>query len=61
MDSENVVSQSQMTQDGISLNSKVKPLKFCRMSKVFHGISLMSKVFRETETLDKTLEVSRNV
>jgi hypothetical protein len=39
----------------------VKPLKFCLMSKVFHGISLISKVFRESETLDKTLEVSRNV
>jgi len=37
-------------QDGISLNSKVRPLKFCLMSKVFHGISLMSKVFRENET-----------
>ncbi len=47
--------------DGISLISKVKPLKFCLMSKVFHGISLISKVFRESETLDKTLEVSLNV
>jgi len=61
IESENDVSQSEVTEDGISLNSKVKPLKFCLMSKVFHGISLMSKVFRENETLDKTLEVSRNV
>ncbi len=61
MDPENVVSQSEMTQDGICLNSNVKPLKFILMSKVFHGISLMSKVFREMETLDKTLEISRNV
>ena len=59
--SENDMSQSMLTQDGISLISKVKPLKFCLMSKVFHGISLISKVFRENETLDKTLEVSQNV
>ena len=59
--SENVMSQSVETQDGISLISEVKPLKFCLMSKVFHGISLISKVFRENETLDKTLEVSQNV
>jgi hypothetical protein len=26
------------------------------MTKVFHGISQISKVFRENETLDKTLE-----
>jgi hypothetical protein len=47
--------------DGISLISKVKPLKFCLMSKVFDRISLISKVFRENVTLDKTLEVSQNV
>ena len=47
--------------DGISLISKVKPLKFCLMSKVFHGISLISKVFRVNESLDKTLELSQNV
>ena len=61
IDSENDVSPSKVAEDGISLISKVKPLKFCLMSKVFHGISLISKVFRESETLDKTLEVSRNV
>jgi hypothetical protein len=61
IESENDVPQSKVTQDGISLVSKLKPLKFCLMSKVFHGISLISKVFRENETLDKTLEVSQNV
>jgi hypothetical protein len=47
IESENDVSQSKVTQDGISLISKVKPLKFCLLSTVFHGISLISKVLRE--------------
>jgi hypothetical protein len=50
VESENDESQSKVTQGGIYLISKVKPLKFCLMSKVFHGISLISKVFRENET-----------
>ena len=61
IESENDVLQSKVTQDGISLISKGKPLKFCQMSKVFHGISLISKDFRENETLDKNLEVSQHV
>jgi hypothetical protein len=39
----------------------VNSLKFSLISKVFHGISLFSKVFRETETLEKTSEISKNV
>jgi hypothetical protein len=34
IESENDVSQSKATQDGISLISKMKPLTFCLMSKV---------------------------